>query len=67
MPFGPDRPLPADFEVSPIVTRKKKANFPHPGRAPGVLNKLSRDLKAGVIEGAAAYGSDGAGTGGLHG
>ena len=70
MPFGiPDIPVPADFEIEPIATPKKKGkgNLPHFGRLPGHINKLSRDLKQGILNGAIAHGSDGAGEGGLDG
>ena len=64
MPFGiPDIPVPADFEIEPIATPRKKGkgNLPHFGRLPGHINKLSRDLKQGILNGAIAHGSDGEG------
>jgi hypothetical protein len=42
--------------VTPKYTRQK-----------GVLNKVTRDIKNGIINGAVAHGSDGKGKGGLDG
>jgi hypothetical protein len=47
--------------------RFAKGNKPRSGRGRGHINKLTRDVKEGIIEGAAAYGSNGKGAGGLHG
>ncbi|MBO4228139.1 hypothetical protein [Bradyrhizobium neotropicale] len=33
----------------------------------GTVNRITRDLKAGIVDAAAAHGSDGQGTGGLTG
>ena len=67
MPFE-DHPLPAAFHVEPIVPRKPGRGGNHPPRKKkGAINKLTRDVKAGILDGAIAYGSDGEGTGGLTG
>src|SRR4051794_38955470 len=70
MPFT-DRPLPDDFEVSSIAPRKpgKRLFGPdNPGIKPkGAVAKITRDLKAGILSGAAMHGADGEGLGGLEG
>ncbi len=40
---------------------------PGQGRVPGVVNKVTRDLKAGILDGAIAHGEDGEGLNGLSG
>jgi hypothetical protein len=41
--------------------------LPGAGRPPGRTNKITRDLKVGIMEAAIAYGADGFGAGGLTG
>ena len=73
MPFGVDRPLPADFEVRSLrepPPPKPKKSFPPGvkfGREAGIVNKVTRDLKVGILNGAIAHGADGSGEGGLEG
>lgn len=38
-----------------------------PGGNPGAVNRITRDLKAGILNGAIAHGADGEGLGGLDG
>ena len=71
MPYV-DRPLPEGLKLPKLreptpAEKKRNANLIHNGRIPGVVNKLSRDVKAGIINGAIAHGYDGAGEGGLDG
>jgi hypothetical protein len=61
-----DRPLPEGLEL-PTLREKRVANLKHEGRIPGSINRISKDLKNGVLNGAIAYGCDGQGTGGLDG
>ena len=67
-----DRPLPSDLHLPVLQTELRKTR-PRTNidnlqpRFPGQLNKISRDLKLGIIEGAASHGYDGCGEGGLHG
>lgn len=65
MPFT-DRPLPEVFQVTPIVPLKHGRGNP-PRKKKGAVAKLTRDVKAGILEGAIAHGSDGEGLGGLTG
>jgi hypothetical protein len=53
----------------PSAARPKRAFPPGitPGRNPGVVNRITRDLKAGILNGAIAHGADGEGLGGLDG
>jgi hypothetical protein len=72
MPFSiPDIELPADFHVPCINNRprdKRLANLrPGVGRPKGCQDKITRDLKEGIIEGAVQAGFDGQGEGGLVG
>jgi hypothetical protein len=46
---------------------RKGHRTPNPGRAKGVHNKLTRDIKEGILDGAVAHGLDGKGKGGLQG
>jgi hypothetical protein len=69
MPYV-DRPLPDDFEVPAIAPRKKHLfgpDRPSPGKPKGVVAKITRNLKEGIINGAAEHGFDGEGKGGLDG
>src|SRR4051812_42634900 len=63
-----DRPLPEGLELSPL-RGKRLANLTlrGEGRAPGVPNKITKDLKEGVLTAAANIGRDGNGEGGLVG
>ena len=47
--------------------RRKPPMSPGPGRTPGVPTRITRDLKAGILNGAIAYGADGQGRDGLDG
>ena len=71
MPFGVDRPLPADFQVTAIARRRPTNPFgpnrPSPGKAKGTVAKITRDLKQGIIDAAVNVGRDGYGTDGLVG
>jgi hypothetical protein len=65
-------PMPSKFEVSAIVDRNRgKILFgrdkPPIGRQKGNVAKVTRDLKAGIINGAIAHGADGEGLNGLDG
>ena len=52
MPFE-DHPLPAAFHVEPIVPRKPGRGGNHPPRKKkGAINKLTRDVEAGILDGA---------------
>jgi UDP-apiose/xylose synthase len=54
--------------VKRIRDVQRNANLTyHEGRVPGVPNKLTKDLKTGIIDGAAAHGADGQGKDGLGG
>jgi hypothetical protein len=72
MPYV-DRPLPEGLELPKLrekgqVNEKSLANLTwRDGRIPGSINRISKDLKNGVLNGAIAYGCDGQGTGGLDG
>ena len=55
--------LPADFD--PVRIKPKRPDPPR--KQPGTVAKITRDLKHGIVDAAAAYGSDGHGTGGLTG
>jgi len=65
MPFE-DTPLPADFQVKPLVPLKYGRGNP-PRKKKGQVAKVTRDVKQGILEGAISHGSDGEGTGGLAG
>ena len=72
MPF-PNIELPADFDV-PCINDKSRdrrlanlRNGPGIGREKGKQNKICRDLKEGLLEGAILHGYDGAGEDGLIG
>ncbi|MGY3615687.1 hypothetical protein [Bradyrhizobium sp. USDA 10063] len=57
-------PVPDSLEL-PRLTKSKPT--PPVGRTIGTINRITRDLKLGIIDAATAYGSDGHGTGGLTG
>jgi hypothetical protein len=67
-------PTPANFEL-PVINPKprKPGTFgrgnppPSNGRRPGQVNKITADLKQGILRGAANCGYDGAGLGGVDG
>jgi hypothetical protein len=61
MPFC-DRPLPDSFQPTPVGNLKRRGVKPV-----GAVARITRDLKHGIIDAAAAYGSDGNGKGGLTG
>lgn len=50
-----------------VDTRFKPGYVPKVRRRTGTRNKITRDLKDGIIEGAVRHGSDGKGKGGLNG
>jgi hypothetical protein len=60
---------PADFVLPVINPRKVGPGHPPPGkgRFPGQINRITRDLKHGIVDAAAAHGADGFGAGGLTG
>jgi hypothetical protein len=65
-----DRPLPAGLSLPNLRGRNPNslANLTSgEGRMPGTINKISKDLKEGIIEGAVVHGYDGKGEGGLYG
>lgn len=66
MPFEANNPgLPADFNPPRINAPRRQ---PTPPRKPiGAIAHITRDLKRGIVDAAAAYGSDGNGAGGLTG
>jgi hypothetical protein len=70
MPYV-DRPLPASLELPqlrPSRPRDKRLdNLRHDGRVKGVQNRICRDLKEGLLQGAILHGYDGQGQGGLIG
>ena len=72
MPYV-DHPLPEDLDLpssakSPVTSGLKNLRYgPGTGRAKGATDKISRDLKEGIIEGAVLHGYDGEGEGGLIG
>jgi hypothetical protein len=55
--------LPADFDPPRIGPKR----IPPGPKQPGQVNRITRDLKRGIVDAAAAYGSDGNGAGGLTG
>lgn len=55
--------LPADFNPPRIGPNR----IPPGPKQPGTINRITRDLKRGIVDAAAAYGSDGNGAGGLTG
>lgn len=61
-------PLPEKFELPAIHSRPKR-HLPPPGkgRLKGSVNRVSKDLKQGLIDAAASLGEDGNGTNGLPG
>ncbi|MCA1379835.1 MULTISPECIES: hypothetical protein [Bradyrhizobium] len=67
MTFGPDRPLPADFSVTPIAEPRRHGRGNPPTKTKGAVAKITRDLKNGILDGAISCGSDGKGAGGLKG
>lgn len=66
MVFGPDRPLPTDFAVPAIAPPKRKPKF-IPNKPKYAVAKITRGLKQGILDGAAAHGFDGEGQGELEG
>jgi len=62
MPFDAIE-LPADFNPPRIKSRRPDP----PRKQPGSIARITRDLKQGIVDAAAAYGSDGNGEGGLTG
>ena len=73
MPYV-DRPLPETLELprlcEPRPRHRGKENLrygPGTGRIKGHQNKITRDLKEGLLEGAILHGYDGQGEGGLTG
>jgi hypothetical protein len=66
MPYV-DHPLPEDFYVSVIAPPKHKVKYDPPTKQKGAVAKLTRDVKAGILNGAIAHGADGEGLGGLDG
>jgi hypothetical protein len=60
--------MPADFQIESL--RPPKRNLPPgagPGRPAGGVNRITKDLKRGIIDAAVELGSDGCGTDGLQG
>jgi hypothetical protein len=55
--------LPADFNPPRIAPKR----IPPGPKQAGQINRITRDLKRGIVDAAAAYGSDGNGAGGLTG
>ena len=67
MPFEANNPgLPADFNPQRIGPNRIKRADP-PRKQVGAIAHITRDLKRGIVDAAAAYGSDGNGAGGLTG
>ena len=72
MPFV-DHEMPADLDLQPIATKKRVngklfgPDNPPPGGVKGRSPKITRELKEGIIDGAADHGYDGEGLGGLAG
>ena len=64
-------PIPDSFQLpnlrKPGTFEPEHPRLPKAGRPPGRVNKITRDLKVGIIEAAAAHGGDGHGSGGLTG
>ncbi|MGM4958105.1 hypothetical protein [Bradyrhizobium sp. 604_D8_N2_3] len=62
-------PTPDSFQLDPINPKAQKIGpgHPPPSRRRGVANKLTRDLKKGIVDAAANVGRDGNGEGGLTG
>jgi hypothetical protein len=57
-------PMPDSFDLPSLRPTEKRGG---PGRTLGAINRITRDLKLGIIDAAAAHGSDGQGAGGLTG
>jgi hypothetical protein len=69
MPF-PKIELPPDFDLprtNDTPRNRSLANLKHLGRRKGSQDKISRDLKNGILDAAIAHGRDGEGTDGLAG
>lgn len=69
-----DRPLPEALKLSPLRDARPRdkrlnnlRNGPGTGRVKGIQNKICRDLKEGLLQGAILHGYDGTGEGGLVG
>jgi hypothetical protein len=62
---------PPGFELPRLQEKPRDKRLdnlrPGQGRVPGVVNKVTRDLKSGILDGAIAHGADGEGAGGLSG
>jgi hypothetical protein len=67
MPEKKSRPAIDLGVINQYPIRRKPPMSPGPGRPKGSVDKVSRDLKAGILNGAISHGSDGAGAGGLDG
>jgi hypothetical protein len=71
MPQFVDHPLPASLVLprlqAPRPRDKRLDNLQRNGRPKGAQDKITKDLKLGLIEGAVQAGFDGEGTGGLIG
>lgn len=59
--------LPQSFALPNLRDPAPAGRKPGSGRVVGSVNKITRDLKAGIIDAAALHGSDGHGAGGLTG
>lgn len=61
-------PTPDSLEL-PVINPRPRRNprAESIGRSMGTVNRITRDLKSGIVDAAAAHGSDGQGTGGLTG
>ena len=65
--------MPITIELTAIATPKKRGLRPYgpdnppPVKQRGQIAKITKSLKLGILDGAAAWGADGEGEGGLHG
>ena len=59
--------LPADFELPKLRDKRLDNLTYHEGRTPGAINRITKDLKTGILNGAIAHGADGRGKDGLDG
>ena len=63
-----DRPLPETLVLPRIAEKPRDRRLDNlRPRLKGGANKITRDVKEGILEGAIAFGSDGTGAGGLTG
>lgn len=60
-------PLPASLELPNLRNPGARQIKAGPGRPPGLVNKITRDLKVGLIDAAVVHGFDGASLDGLPG